>query len=117
MEFHTGGCHCGDVRFRIKSDLSQIVACNCSICAKKGLWLTLVKEEDFLLLSGEEHLKEYLFHKKAIHHYFCPECGVQTFSKGQLPDGTAAVMVNVRCVDGIDLDKLSPMSFDGKALP
>jgi hypothetical protein len=116
QEFHTGGCHCGNVRFRARLDLSQIIACNCSICAKKGAWLTLVKEEDFVLLSGEEYLKDYLFHKKVIHHLFCTECGVQAFSRGALPDGTPVRMVNVRCLDSIDIHTLTPAPYEDKNL-
>jgi hypothetical protein len=45
---------------------------------------------------------------------FCSTCGTESFSRGQLPDGTKMVALNVRCLDGVDLDKLSPTQVNGK---
>ena len=113
---HRGGCHCGKVRFEVVGDMSKVIACNCSICAKNGLWLTFVPAADFKLLSGETALKEYQFGKKQIHHLFCGECGVESFGRGSAPDGSEMVAVNVRCLDGIDIAALEPAPFDGKSL-
>ena len=33
MQTHTGGCHCGRVRFEITTDLSRASECNCSLCS------------------------------------------------------------------------------------
>ncbi len=34
---HTGGCHCGCVRFEVRAPAQIHVSdCNCSICAKSG---------------------------------------------------------------------------------
>ena len=114
MKTHTGGCHCGKVRFEVQSDLETIIACNCSHCGVKGLWLTFVPASDFTLLSGEECLTEYRFNKKAIDHRFCSICGVQPLGRGEMPDGTPTVAVNVRCLDTIDLDALTVTPFNGK---
>jgi hypothetical protein len=36
---HSGGCHCGDVRYEVETDLARVMTCNCSICQKRGaLW-------------------------------------------------------------------------------
>ena len=35
-----GGCHCGAVRFRAQSALTETSRCNCSICAKGRFWKT-----------------------------------------------------------------------------
>ena len=37
---YRGGCHCGSVAFAIEGEVEAAVACNCSICARKGalLW-------------------------------------------------------------------------------
>ena len=45
MRTVTGGCHCGLVRFEAPIDMASAIACNCSICQKKGLLLTFVPEE------------------------------------------------------------------------
>jgi hypothetical protein len=49
---YTGGCHCGRVRYEAATDLSQAIACNCSICARHGLWLTFVKPDKFKMVCG-----------------------------------------------------------------
>ncbi len=116
VNVESGGCHCGKVRFEVTTDLRQIMACNCSICAKHGLWLTFVPAADFKLLSGEDALKDYQFATKQIHHVFCTTCGVESFGRGRKPDGTELVAVNVRCLDGVDIATLAPAPFDGKRL-
>ena len=69
-----------------------------------------------VLHAGEEILQDYQFYKKVIHHYFCPSCGVESFGIGTGPDGATMAAVNVRCVEGIDLDALNLKPFDGRSL-
>lgn len=33
---YTGSCHCGNIRFEVDGELGSALACNCSICARKG---------------------------------------------------------------------------------
>ena len=33
---YDGGCHCGRVRYRIETALTQAIECNCSICGRTG---------------------------------------------------------------------------------
>lgn len=116
MSEYQGGCHCGRVTFRVKTDLATTVTCNCSICQKSGTILTFVPTSDFELLSGADNLSDYQFNRKVIHHLFCKTCGIRSFSRGRKPDGGEMVAVNVRCLDDIDLASLSPRSFDGRRL-
>lgn len=110
-----GGCHCGAVRYRVSGlNLDSTITCNCSRCSKLGSVLSFVPADSFALLSGEDHLIDYQFNKKVIHHLFCNICGVQSFSRGIGQDGTPMVAVNVRCLDGVDVDSLTPQKFDGK---
>jgi hypothetical protein len=113
---HQGGCHCGKVRYEVKTDLGKIMACNCSICAKQGLWLTFVPASEFKLISGEDALRDYQFAKRKVHHLFCSACGVESFGRGAKPDGTEMIAINVRCLDDVDVSKLAPRPFDGKSL-
>ena len=113
---YSGNCHCGRVRFEVTADLAKVMECNCSHCARKGLLLTFVVPEDFTLLSGEQELTEYLFNKEVIHHLFCRTCGVQSFARGKNPDGSPAVAINVRCLEGVEIKTLNPMPFDGRDL-
>ena len=104
------------VRFECTSDLAMVTACNCSICAKRGLHFTFLAPKSFMLRAGEDNLKEYLFNKHALKHQSCIDCGVEVFATGSKPDGTAVVALNVSCIDGIELAKLAMTPIDGKSL-
>ena len=71
---------------------------------------------DFKLEKGADSLSDYLFNKRIIHHLFCKTCGIRSFSRGVMPDGTETVAVNVRCLDGVDIGSLEPTAYDGKNL-
>jgi len=113
---YSGGCHCGQVRFDVTADLSNVYACNCSICIKRGALWAFVPLESFALRAGGEVLVDYQFNKKLIHHLFCGQCGVGSFSRGLAPSGKEMVAVNIRCLDGVDLTGIKPTPYDGKNL-
>jgi hypothetical protein len=112
---YTGGCHCGMVRFECTTDLAMVTACNCSICTKKGLHFAFLTPNNFVLRAGEDNLKEYLFNKHAIRHQSCNDCGVEVFARGNKPDGTEVVALNVSCIDGIELAELAMTPIDGRS--
>lgn len=114
MQMYTGGCHCGRVRYQVTMELDSVLSCNCSICSKLGLLLAFVPQSQFTLLSGESDLTEYRFNKKTISHLFCSTCGVESFAKGAMPDGTEMRAINVRCLEGVDTGMLSITPVDGK---
>jgi hypothetical protein len=113
---YEGGCHCGKVRYRVTTDLARVMSCNCSICQKRGAILTFVPVSSFELRSGADSLTDYQFNKKIIHHLFCRTCGIGSFARGTGPDGAEMIAINVRCLDGVDLDSLTVTPFDGKSL-
>ena len=98
------------------TDLSSVVACNCSLCQKRGALWSFVPAEHFGLRAGAEDLKDYQFGKKTLHHLFCAQCGVGAFSRGKNPKGEEMVAVNVRCLDDVDIAALTPTPFDGRSL-
>ena len=114
LKTFTGGCHCGMVRFEATSDLAMVTACNCSICTKKGLHFAFVSPKHFQLRAGEDNLTEYLFNKHAIHHQSCSDCGVEVFARGKKTDGSEVIALNVSCIDGIELAKLTMTPMDGR---
>jgi len=113
---YQGGCHCGRVRYEVKTELGQVMQCNCSICSKTGSLLTFVSPERFALLSGGGDLTDYQFHKKRIHHLFCRTCGIRSFARGKGPDGKEMLAINVRCLEGVDPSALPVKPFDGRSL-
>jgi hypothetical protein len=113
---YTGGCHCGEVRFEVTADISKVVSCNCSICQKRGALWSFVPAADFGLRAGADDLRDYQFGKKKVHHVFCAQCGVGSFSRGTAPDGSQMIAINVRCLDDVDIAALTTTPFDGRSL-
>lgn len=113
---YRGSCHCGAVRFTAEADLSQTVACNCSMCRRSGAILAFVPAAQFHLETPEDALQDYQFNKRIIHHLFCKTCGVRPFGRGKGPNGSDMVAINVRCLDDVDATALTPMSYDGASL-
>ena len=112
MTTFEGGCHCGRVRYRVTATLDQVTECNCSICTKKGFLHLIVPREQFELVAGAEDLSTYTFNTGVAKHHFCRHCGVHSFYVPRSdPD---KIDVNIRCIDGIELDKFALTPFDGK---
>lgn len=115
IQTYSGSCQCGAVRYEVEADLDQTMSCNCSRCGRLGSILTFAPKDSFRLVSGEGSMSEYLFNKHAIHHRFCTTCGIQTFAEATGRDGREMVAVNVRCLEGVDPDSLSPKKVDGRS--
>lgn len=96
-------------------NVQNAISCNCSICIRRGTLLDFVPETSFKLLAGKAELQDYQFNKKIVHHLFCKTCGVVSFSKGAAPDGTKMVAINLRCIENIDLSKLTIQDYDGRS--
>lgn len=98
MVTHTGGCHCGRVRFEVDAPAQlQVDDCNCSICSKAGYLHLIVPASRFRLLSGADVLTTYSFNTNTAKHLFCRVCGIKSFYVPRShPDGFS---VNARCLD------------------
>ncbi len=112
---HTGGCHCGQVRYAVTLDLTQAISCNCSICTKQGFIWAFAPIGQFRLDSGDGMLTEYTFNKHVIRHQFCRHCGTESFARGKAPDGSEVAAINVRCIDNVDIGALEPKPVDGRS--
>jgi hypothetical protein len=112
---YQGACHCKKVSYEVDLEIDKVISCNCSHCQVKGLLLVFSKADAFTLLSGEHDLTSYMFNKKVINHLFCKYCGVQSFSRGKNKEGEDTVAINVRCLEGVDVDTLTLMKVDGKS--
>jgi hypothetical protein len=111
-----GSCHCGAVAFEADGEISAVVACNCSICQRKGALLWATTRDNFRLLAGEDQLAEYRFGKGAIVHRFCRTCGIHPFAHDAADDAGGNVYINVRCVADIDLAAIPVIDFDGRSV-
>ena len=113
---HRGGCHCGAVAFEAEGEIGAVVDCNCSLCRRRGGLLWFVPADRFRLTTVPESAATYTFNRHVIRHRFCPTCGIATHGEGSLPDGTAMVAVNVRCLPAVDLTTLAVQSYDGASV-
>jgi len=113
---YTGSCHCGRVKFGVEGEIKDVMDCNCSICRRKGALLWGTPAKNFRLMTSADDLGTYRFNKEAIAHRFCPTCGIHPFGQGKDRSGNDFVMINVRCVDDLDLGALNVQPFDGQAL-
>ena len=108
---YLGGCHCGNIRYRVEVEKLAAVQCNCSICSKKGFIHLIVPADRFTLLQGEADLSTYTFNTGTAKHHFCRHCGIHSFYRPRShPDGYD---VNLRCLDDNAIDQFQISAFDG----
>jgi hypothetical protein len=110
---HTGGCHCGSVRFVVAlPDQVEAHSCNCSMCSMVGFVHIIVPESRFEITEGTDNLKEYRFNTGVARHLFCAVCGVKPFYRPRSnPDGWS---VNANCLDDLADLNLVIEPFDGQ---
>jgi hypothetical protein len=113
---YKGSCHCGKVAFEAEGELSRAMSCNCSMCSRKGSLLWFVPRERLRLLTPEGELGAYTFNKHVIKHRFCRTCGIHPYGEGTDPKGERTAAINIRCLDGIDLESIPVERFDGRSL-
>ncbi|WP_019368984.1 MULTISPECIES: GFA family protein [unclassified Sphingomonas] len=102
---HRGSCHCGGVRFTVRSDPVERTTCDCSLCVKRNAVMVKVPEAALSIDAGEDLLATYQWNSRRAQHHFCRHCGIYVFHrKRAAPDHFG---VNLFCLD----------EFDGEALP
>jgi hypothetical protein len=114
---YTGSCHCGKIAFEVEGDLTGALACNCSICQRKGSLLWFLPRDNMKLLTPESDISTYTFNKHVIQHRFCAACGMHPFGEGIDPQGNRMAAINIRCLENIDLDTIPVQHFNGRASP
>ena len=111
-------CHCNGVEaeINISENFDKTLRCNCSLCKRKGAVMSMVKNEDFKIVKGEDKLKLYQFHTKVAKHYFCSVCGIYTHHNPRSnPEMTG---FNLGCIDEINIFDLKNIAVnDGQNHP
>ena len=110
---HTGGCHCGRVRFEVQAPAQLgVTDCNCSMCSKAGFLHLIVPAARFRLLRGESSLTTYQFNTGTARHLFCNVCGIKSFYLPRShPDGFS---VNARCLDAGTVTGMRVVACNGR---
>ena len=112
---HQGSCHCGRIRFEVDGEFEYAVSCNCSMCQRKGTLMWFVPRSALHLLTPDDNASTYLFNKHAIRHRFCATCGIHPYGEGLSPAGDPMAAINLRCIEGIDLQAIPIHPFDGRS--
>jgi hypothetical protein len=102
--------------FEAEGEVKGAMACNCSICSRKGSLLWFVPREQLTVLTPEEDIGTYTFNTQVIKHRFCQTCGIHPYGEGTDPKGNKIAAINLRCIEGIDLESVPVQNFDGRAL-
>jgi hypothetical protein len=116
MTTHRGNCHCGQVTFEVDGEVDSALASHCSNCSRRGSLLWFVPRHALRLTTPEANLASYTFNKHVIKHRFCPRCGMHPFGEGTDPKGNAMAAVNLRCVEGLDLNQVPVHHYDGRSM-
>ena len=111
-------CHCKaiEIEINISGNLDKTLKCNCSLCKRKGAVMSMVKNEDFKIVKGEDKLNLYQFHTKVAKHYFCSVCGIYTHHNPR--SNPAMTGFNLGCIDEINTSELKNIEVnDGQNHP
>jgi hypothetical protein len=111
---YRGSCHCGAVVFEVSADIDHVRVCDCSMCRRRGALLHRVNNDRLHLLTPESGLSEYRWHTKTAIDYFCSICGIQPFRRPRTAPSQWSV--NIRCLEGIDLDAIPVVLTHGRQL-
>lgn len=112
---YKGSCHCGNVAFTVEGTIDGALACNCSMCRRKGSLLWFVPRAQLQLTTPEDNAATYVFNRHVIKHRFCPRCGIHPYGEGTDAQGNATAAVNLRCIEDIDLDAIPVQHYDGRS--
>jgi hypothetical protein len=112
---YTGSCHCGRIRYQVEGEVDSGIACNCSMCSRKGSLLWFVPRDKLRLLTDESAASTYLFNKHVIRHRFCANCGIHPYGEAPGPGGVQMAAINLRTLENFDLESVPVKHFDGRS--
>jgi hypothetical protein len=112
---YKGSCHCGRVAFEVEGEIQGALACNCSICSRRGSLLWFVPRDKLQLRSADEAAATYQFNKHVIKHRFCANCGIHPYGEGLGPGGVQMAAINLRTLENFDLESVPVKHFDGRS--
>ena len=111
---YRGSCHCGKIAFEVEGEVDSALACNCSMCGRRGSLLWFVPRDRLKLLTSEKDVSTYVFNRHVIKHRFCTTCGIHPFGEGTDPKGVAMAAVNIRCLEGFDVSTVPVTHYNGR---
>lgn len=112
---YKASCHCGAIAFEVEGEIKAALACNCSLCQRKGSLLWFMPLAALKLLTPASALSTYTFNKHVIKHHFCKTCGIHPYGEGVDPKGNTMAAINIRCIEDIDLESIPVQHYDGRS--
>ena len=117
---HTGSCHCGNIRYSLKSDKPvqwfRPRDCRCTFCVKHGAsWISDPAASLAIEIANPSLVQRYVFGHGTAEFLLCRNCGAVVAAVSETEDGRLAV-VNVNTADdpGAFPEAARPVNFDGE---
>lgn len=89
-QVRTGGCLCGSVRFKVRGNLRDVVACHCGQCRKQsGLYYAATNAPDEALEITDSGTLTWFSSSDTARRGFCGKCGSALFWKDDSQDSTS----------------------------
>jgi hypothetical protein len=95
----------------VDAELTEVVECNCSTCARAGFLHWYLPTASIQLLTESRALTTYIWRSLSEGHHFCSTCGIAIMRTGYKND---TVSINARCLEGVDVFTLRVRRFDGR---
>lgn len=120
MAGFSGGCLCGQVRYKVKSDPARMVNCHCDDCRKiTGAAFStniFVNAEDIEMVQGTMSQFEHVADSGSRRvKEFCANCGSQLFGYGTSRPGMKSIKVG--SIDDASFVKPTANLYASRALP
>lgn len=121
MNSFAGGCHCGNLRYRLETELSleqlPLRACQCSFCLSHGALSTSDPQGRALFeIKDAQRLIRYRFGLKLADFLICARCGVYVAAVME-EHGRRWTVINANALDQASALKrpATPMNYDGES--
>lgn len=120
MHEHHGGCHCGNLRWTLRSRfaVSELLvrACQCDFCRKHGALSTsdAQAEMNFAVLDRGAMIR-YRFASETAEFLICARCGIYVGAQMEKQNRFYAI-ANLRTFDGSGdfAQRAQPMDYSGE---
>ena len=118
---HRGGCHCGNLHWTLRSELSlaqlPVRTCGCRFCCKHGLLTTSDPQGEMDFISTDHTaILHYRFDTETADFLMCGRCGV--YVGAQMEEaGRYYAIANLRTLEGEgELGMVQPMDYSRESV-
>ena len=101
---YTGGCQCGKVRYEAHAEIGEVISCNCSRCRKLGSLLSARRQcPTSNFFRAKDDMTGLSVQQPHDPSSILQDLRDPVIRLRQGPGGKDMVMINVRCLDGVDV--------------